>query len=121
MNRTRLVIAVGAVAATGLFGGCRSQPSAKAVAHDMVESITVPGGGHLPEGQQECMIAVIDKMSTDQIKKLGQDNTGATFTAEGGGDAAMQAFIDDLQACPSDGSFVPTDSTPTTDATTPPG
>ena len=50
MNRTRLVLAVTALAATGVLGGCRSQPSAKAVAHDMVESITLPNGSrlHLP-------------------------------------------------------------------------
>jgi hypothetical protein len=123
VKRTRLVLAATALAATGLLGACTSQPSAKAVAKDMVQSITLPNGSLLPESQQACMLAVIDKMSSDQVKKLGNDNRGATFTAEGGGDEAMQAFIEELQACPSDGSPAPTDSTSTSDstATTAPG
>jgi hypothetical protein len=125
--RTRLALAAIPIAALGLLG-CTSNPSAKAVAKDMVQSITVPGGAFLPQGQQECMLSVIDTMSEDQINKLGADNENATFTAEGGGDPAMQAFIDKLQACegatgapttstPADGS-TPSDGTAATDATT---
>jgi hypothetical protein len=109
VKRTRLAAVAVVVAVTGLLGACTSQPSAKAVAKDMVQSITVPGGAHLPQVQQDCMLAIIDKMSTDQVKKLGADNENATFTAEGGGDPAMQAFIDELQACPTEGT--PTTST----------
>ena len=103
MKRSRLAVAGIAVAALGLLG-CTSNPSAKAVAKDMVQSIRTPDGNLLPQAQQDCMLDVIDKMSEDQIKKLGADNKTATFTAEGGGDGAMQAFIKELQACPSDGS-----------------
>jgi hypothetical protein len=106
VNRSRLAVAGIAVAALGLFG-CTSNPSTKAVAKDMVQSIRTPDGNLLPQAQQDCMLAVIDKMSDDQLKKLGATNENATFTAEGGGDPAMQAFIDDLQACPSDGSASP--------------
>jgi hypothetical protein len=103
VNRSRLAVAGIAVAAFGLFG-CTSNPSTKAVAKDMVQSITVPGGSRLPQAQQDCMLDVIDKMSDDELKKLGADNENATFTSDGGGNAAMQAFIDELQGCPSDGS-----------------
>ena len=111
MKRTRLAVAAIAVAALGLLG-CTSNPSTKAVAKDMVQSITVPGGSLLPQAEQDCMLDVIDKMSNDQLKKLGADNATATFTAEGGGNAAMQAFIDDLQGCPSDGSASTSTTTP---------
>ena len=115
MNRTRLAVAGIAVAALGLLG-CTSNPSAKAVAKDMVQSITVPGGALLPQAQQDCMLAVIDTMSEDQVKKLGADNLDATFTAEGGGDAAMQDFINQLQAC--EGATGSTTSTPEGGSTT---
>ena len=111
MNRSRLAVAGIAAAALGLLG-CTSNPSTKAVAKDMVQSIRTPDGNLLPQVQQDCMLAVIDKMSDDQLKKLGATNENATFTAEGGGNAAMQAFIDQLQECPSDGSASTSTTTP---------
>ncbi len=113
MKRPRLAAAV-ALAATGLLGACTSNPSTKAVAKDIVQSITVPSGDRLPQAQQDCMIAVIDKMSEDQLKKLGADNINATITSSGGGDADMQAFIDKLQACESSSSTATTAASPTT-------
>jgi hypothetical protein len=110
VNRTRLALAAIPIAAFGLLG-CTSNPSAKAVAKDMVQSITVPGGSLLPQGQQECMLSVIDKMSEDQVKKLGADNLNAVITPEGGGDPAMDAFIKELQSCEG-ATGAPTTSTP---------
>jgi hypothetical protein len=105
VNSARLTVAALAVAATGLLGSCTSQPSVKAVAKDVVQSITVPGTGeNLPQAQQDCMLKVIDGMTNDELKKLGADNLDATITSSGGGDPAMQAFIDDLQRCEPTGS-----------------
>ena len=96
MKRTRLAVAGIAVAALGLFG-CTSNPSTKAVAKDMAQSIG------LPQAQQDCILAKIDEMSDAELTKLGADNEGATFTSDGGGNAAMQAFIDGMQDdCPPD-------------------
>jgi hypothetical protein len=95
--KTRLAVAAVALVATGVLGACTSQPSTKAVAKDVVQSIG------LPQEQQDCMLAVIDKMTDDQLKKLGADNLNATFTSSGGGDAAMQAFIKQLQECAPEG------------------
>jgi hypothetical protein len=95
----RLLLAATAVVAVGGLGACTSQPSAKAVAKDIVVSITVPGGQHLPQAQQDCMLDVIDKMSSDEINQLGAENINATITSTGGGTPEMQAFIDKLQAC----------------------
>jgi hypothetical protein len=116
VNHARL--AVVALAAAGLLGACTSQPSAKAVAKDVVQSITVPGGQRLPEAQQECMLKVIDKMSTDQIKQLGADNLNATITSSGGGDPAMQAFIKELQRCEPTGSSTTPAATTTAGSST---
>jgi hypothetical protein len=113
----RPVVAAIALAATGLLGACTSQPSVKAVAKDVVQSITVPGSGeHLPEAQQECMLKVIDDMTNDELDKLGAENLNATITSSGGGNAEMQAFIDKLQRCEPSGSSSTTPAATTTAA-----
>jgi hypothetical protein len=119
VNHARLAVATIAVAATGLLGACTSQPSAKAVAKDVVQSITVPGGQRLPQSQQDCMLDVIDKMSTDEVKQLGAANLNATITSSGGGTPAMQAFIKELQRCePSSSSTTPAATSTTSGSST---
>ena len=88
-----------ALAAIGLLGACQSQPSAKAVAKDAVQSITVPGGSTLPQPQQQCMLAVLDDMSESEIEQLGKANIDATIGPETGGNEAMREFVDRLQEC----------------------
>jgi hypothetical protein len=112
VKRTRLAVAGIAVAALGLLG-CTSNPSTKAVAKDIAQSID------LPKAQQDCLLRIIDEMSDDELKKLGADNEGATFTAEGGGNKAMQAFIDEMQTkCPPDVTAPPEGgSTPSEEST----
>ncbi len=123
MKRTRLAVAALAVAALGLLG-CTSNPSVKAVAKDMAQSIRTPDGNLLPKAQQDCLIGKIDEMSDAELTKLGADNEGATFTSDGGGNAAMQAFIDGMQKdCPPDVTTTTEGSTPddgSTAATDPP-
>jgi hypothetical protein len=117
----RVAAAALAVAATALLGACTSQPSVKAVAKDVVQSITVPGGQRLPAAQQDCMLKIIDGMTNDQLEKLGADNLNATITSSGGGNAEMQAFIDELQRCEPSGSSPSTNpaaSTPASSTTT---
>jgi hypothetical protein len=109
----RLLLAATAVVAVGGLGACTSQPSAKAVAKDMVQSITVPGGQRLPQPQQDCMLSVIDKMSSEEISQLGAENLNATITSSGGGNAAMQAFIKKLQSCETAQSTAGTEPTGT--------
>jgi hypothetical protein len=96
VKRSRLAVAGIAVAALGLLG-CTGNPSTKAVAKDIAQSIG------LPRAQQDCILAKIDEMSDDQLERLGDENVNATFTSAGGGNAAMQAFIDGMQDdCPPD-------------------
>ena len=98
MKRTRLAVAGIAVAALGLLG-CTGNPSTKAVAKDIAQSIG------LPQAQQDCILAKIDSMSDEQLERLGDENVNATFTGSppSGGNAAMQAFIAGMQDdCPPD-------------------
>ena len=96
MKRTRLAVAGIAVAALAVVG-CTSNPSTKAVAKDIAQSIG------LPQAQQDCILVKIDEMSDDELERLGDENVNATITSAGGGTPAMQAFIDSMQDdCPPD-------------------
>jgi hypothetical protein len=97
VKRTRTAVAAVGLAAVGLLGACTSQPSVKAVAKDVIQSITVPSGAHLPQAQQDCMLAIVDKIPNDELKRLGAENLNATITSSGGGTPEMQALITKLQ------------------------
>lgn len=93
MRLRRTVLAVGAMASVGLLGACTSTPSEKAVVKDVVQSI----GLSAPE--EECMLEVVDAMSEDELKALGEANVGAAIEDADSGTPEMQAFIADLDAC----------------------
>ena len=89
----RTTLASLAVASVGLLGACTSQPSAKAVAKDVVESIT------LPPAQEECMLEVIDKMPESELEALGEANVDQAITNPESGTPEMQRFVASLQDC----------------------
>lgn len=93
MTHRRLSLAALAVGAVGLLGACTSQPSAKAVAKDVVESIG------LPEEQQACMLEVIDNMSEAELKELGEDNVDQAIQGVEDGTPELQAFMAELARC----------------------
>jgi hypothetical protein len=90
----RTTLAALAVASMGLLGACTSQPSPKAVAKDVVESLP-----DLSQTERTCMLGVIDAMTSDELEQLGKNNVGAAITDGDSGDADMQAFIADLSDC----------------------
>jgi hypothetical protein len=92
----RLLTAAAALVAIGGLAACTSQPSAKAVAKDVVQSL------NLPEDQVNCMLGIIDKMPSEELDKLGDENINATITSTGGGTPEMRAFINKLQTCEPD-------------------
>lgn len=93
MTHRRLSLAALAVGAVGLLGACTSQPSAKAVAKDVVESIG------LPEEQQACMLEVIDNMSEAELEELGEDNVDQAIQGVEDGTPELQAFMAELARC----------------------
>ena len=99
-----------------LLGACTSQPSKKAVVNDAIQSIDRPGGSTLPQAQQDCMLEIVDGMSNDELEQLGEANVDESISWTSHGDAAMQAFIDELEACQPDGSST-AGSAPTTPTT----
>ena len=90
----RRLLAALAVAGTGLLGACTSNPSAKTVALDIVESLP-----DLTEDQRACMIRVIDSYSKDELQEIGEANVEVAINGEGDGTPEMQEFIDRLSEC----------------------
>jgi hypothetical protein len=99
MRLRRTTLAAAAVASIGFLGACTSNPSPKAVAKDIVVSLTVPGGDPLPQAQQDCMLEVIDGMSSDELERLGEANEDEAITDVDSGTPELQAFMADLADC----------------------
>lgn len=94
MNRLRrTTLAAAAMASIGLLGACTGQPSPKAVAKDVVQSLG------LPQSEQDCMLDVIDEMSGEQLEALGEANVGQAITDAESGTPEMQAFIAGIADC----------------------
>ena len=94
MNRLRRTTAAAfALASIGVLGACTSNPSAKAVAKDVVQSL------NLPQEQQDCMLGVLDDMPSEELENLGKANLQQAITDAESGTEAMQAFIAELADC----------------------
>ncbi len=89
--------AVVAVAAVLGFGACTSQPSAKAVAQDYIESIE-----GLTEQERQCMLDKLDNYDSDTLTSIGDANLTVNFDqpdAVQQGTQAFQDFVADLHTC----------------------
>ena len=96
MKRRSTSLAALAVVAVVGAGGCTSNPSAKAVATDIVESLDV-----LSEAQRTCMLEKLEGYGTDELQAIGEANLDNAPTDEG--DADLQRFQNDLNTCMSEG------------------
>ena len=75
-RRTVSLLAVAAMSVVGL-SACSSDPSAKRVAEDLVNTLAST------EEERDCMLAIIDEYGADRLDELGDDVEN--------GDAAAQA------------------------------
>jgi hypothetical protein len=88
--------AVVAVVAVLGFGACSSQPSAKAVAQDYIESID------LTPQQQQCMLDKLDQYDSETLTSIGNANLDVDFDqpdAVESGTPEFQRFVADLNSC----------------------
>ena len=90
--------AVAAVAVFGL-GACTSQPSARRVTEDIIESLDVD------QGVKDCMFAVVDRYTDDQLEQMGEENPQFNSAQPDldGVTPQFRAYYDELQACDADG------------------
>jgi hypothetical protein len=91
--------AVVAIAAVLGFGACTSQPSAKAVAQDYVESIP-----DLSETERQCMLDKLDNYTSDELEAIGDANLTVDWdqpsaAAVASGTPELQKLVDDLGTC----------------------
>jgi hypothetical protein len=93
----RSLAAVALVALVGL-SACTSDPSAKRVAQDLVNTVTMePGGGG--EKVRDCMLEVIDGYTTDELEAIGNDAQSSDKATAAEADKALKKFEADLAAC----------------------
>ena len=96
--RRRSSSATLAVAIVALVGACTSNPSAKAVAEDYVESID-----GLTDEQRQCMLQNLDEYSNETLESIGDANLNVNFDEQDAVDQAspaFQEFVADLrQGC----------------------
>jgi hypothetical protein len=96
VKRRSTSLAALAVAAVVVAGGCNSNPSAKAVAIDIVES-----KAGLTESQRTCMLEKLEDYPSDELQAIGEANLDNAPNDEG--DADLQRFQNDLNTCMSEG------------------
>ena len=89
-------LAVGLAAVLAL-GACTSNPSVKAVAQDIVQSIG------LEPDEETCMMAALDDYTDAELEAIGEANETVDFSqpdaVETQGNAELQRFFDDLHRC----------------------
>jgi hypothetical protein len=75
------------LAATFGVAACNSQPSAKRVAEDLVNTLASN------DEERDCMLAKLNEYSTDELDQIGEDAESGDVAAK----AAAQAQLDELQ------------------------
>jgi hypothetical protein len=96
VKRRSTAVAAFAVATVAVLGGCTSQPSAKAVAIDIVEKLD-----GLTEAQRACMLEKLEAYPSDELQQIGEANEGIGATSQG--NEQLQEFEEDLNACMTEG------------------
>ncbi len=75
-------------------GACTSQPGAKAVTLDVIESLET-----VSDEAKACMTEIVEAMSNDELKAIGKTDEDFLSTRPDDASPEMQAFIDELAAC----------------------
>lgn len=98
MKTSRCSLAAVALVAVVGVSACTSDPSAKRVAQDLVNTVTMePGGGG--EKVRDCMLEVIDGYSTKELEDLGKNAQSSDEATAAEADKALKKFEADLAAC----------------------
>jgi hypothetical protein len=97
----RSSVAALAVAAVGLLGACTSQPSARAVAEDVVEALNEEG--ELTNEQRDCLLEKIDGYTDEQLAAIGSpENQAINYTQPSAVEQAspeFQEYVENLSEC----------------------
>ncbi len=91
-RRTVTLLAVAAMSVLGL-SACSSDPSAKRVAEDLVNTLAET------DDERDCMLAIVDEYGEDRLQQLGEDANGSDATKKAAADEALDEFETELAAC----------------------
>lgn len=83
---TRIALAVSSVALVA--SACTSDPSAKRVAEDLINTLAET------DAERECMLEILDGYSQDELEDIGNDANGGDDAEQ----AAAQVQLDELEA-----------------------
>jgi hypothetical protein len=92
-RRPVIALAVAAVSLLGLTA-CSSDPSAKRVAEDLVNTVAADE----PE-VRDCMLEVIDGYTNDELQAIGEDANDGDAAEQAAAREALDMFEADLAAC----------------------
>ncbi len=76
------------LAATFGVSACRSEPSARRVADDLINTLATT------DAERDCMLAKVDAYGKDELEKIGENAANGDEAAK----AAANAELDKLQA-----------------------
>jgi hypothetical protein len=82
----RVVLAIGVAAIT--VSACSSDPSAKRVAEDLIETLATS------EAEKDCMLEILNGYSTEELQELGR----AVNEGDQAEEAAAQQELDQFEA-----------------------
>lgn len=95
MKTSRRPVALLAVAAVSVLGlsACSSDPSAKRVAEDLVNTLAET------DAERDCMLDIIDEYGADRLDELGNDVNDGDAQEQAAANAALDEFEAELAAC----------------------
>ena len=81
------------------LGACTSQPSARRVMEDLIESLDAD------DGVKDCMVRVVDDYTDEELDQMGEENPQFNSAQPDldGVTPQFRAYYDELQACDADG------------------
>lgn len=88
---TRAAIAVASAAL--VVSACTSEPSAKRVAEDLVNTLATN------DEEKECMLEIVDSYSEDELNQLGGDVNDGDEAEKAAAQVALDQFEARLTSC----------------------
>ena len=80
------------IAAVGVTA-CTSQPSAKRVAEDLINTLAET------DEERECMLAKVDAYSKDELQDIGDDAENGDEAAKAAANAELDKLQAELESC----------------------
>ena len=81
------------MAATLGVSACRSQPSAKRVADDLINTLAKT------DDERDCMLAKVDAYDKDELEKIGENAQNGDEASKAAANAELDKLQAELESC----------------------